>query len=176
MQDNAQGGFGTFQIVEARLGATLQTLPFDKLVQASHFLLTQNLGSNNLQLGLEEYIYGKFPPINRDFSLSKFVLLLKSVSGYQFKYREGCLQQLLENVTIKTISHMSLEQLEETLWSWGRSSRGTKELWEQLQFHVLHKIGLLKPRGVCFAYWSFSRAPHHMDEVMDRLEEVYTKL
>jgi len=107
----------------------LPTLPFDKLVQASHYLLTQNLGSNNLQVGLEEFLYGKFPQIDQNFSISKLVRLLKSVSGYQFRYNDGCLLQLLENSTLRTVGHMTVEQLEETLWSWARSSRGSKELW-----------------------------------------------
>jgi len=40
----------------------------------------------------------------------------------------------------------------------------------------MRKIGLLNPRGICFSYWSFSRAPHHMNAVMDLLEVHYQKI
>lgn len=46
VNENAQGGFGTFRIAEARLAGVLPTLSFDKLVEVSHFMLTQDLGSN----------------------------------------------------------------------------------------------------------------------------------
>lgn len=71
---------------------------------------------------------------------------------------------------------MTVEQLEETLWSWARVSRGSKELWEKLEFHIIQKIGLLNPRGICFGYWAFTRAPHSMDAAMDLLETHYQKI
>lgn len=59
---------------------------FSELVKASSFLLTQDLGSNKFQLKLEEAIYNTYPSKDR-IKIIEFVVLLKSTSGYFFKFK-----------------------------------------------------------------------------------------
>lgn len=49
-------------------------------------MLTQDLGSNKFQLKLEEHIYNSYPSKDR-VKINDFVALLKSTSGYYFKYK-----------------------------------------------------------------------------------------
>lgn len=61
-------------------------MSFSELVKISSYMLTQDLGSNKFQLKLEEHIYNSYPSKDR-VKINDFVALLKSTSGYYFKYK-----------------------------------------------------------------------------------------
>jgi hypothetical protein len=74
-------------------------------------MLTQNLGSNSLQVQLEEFLYRKFPVVGKEFNINQLVRLLKSTSGYHFKFNENCLLQTMENGCMKMLAYATVEQL-----------------------------------------------------------------
>lgn len=84
--ENVTGGYGTFQIAQKHLEASLPRLNFHELTKAASLMLTQNIGSNNFQMKLEEKLYKKFP--NRiSLGINDLVSLLKATSSYYFKYK-----------------------------------------------------------------------------------------
>lgn len=129
----------------------------------------QNLGSNYFQLKLEESLYNLFPTQPRDFNINTFASLLKSTSGYLFKFKDNALLQILDNTSVRYLKFCTVEQADELLWSWARSSRGCLELWQRLEAFYIAKAQLLKPRQLCFAYYCFSRSPHNTPEILDLL-------
>jgi hypothetical protein len=75
-----------FALAEKHIEAVLPRMSFSELVKASSYLLTQDLGSNKFQLKLEEAIYNTYPSKDR-LKITEFVVLLKSTSGYFFKFK-----------------------------------------------------------------------------------------
>ena len=100
-------------------------MSFTELTKVSSFLLIQDLGSNKFQMKLEEAIYNTYPSKDR-VKINDFVTLLKSTSGYYFKYKEGALLSILKTTTIRMAQYATLEQFEDIIWSWGRIGKGDK--------------------------------------------------
>ena len=150
---------GFFKIAEESISKHIHRLKFNELVTICGFMLTQNLGSNDFQLALEEQIFEKFP-LSAELNMNHLKELLHSTSGYHFKYKSFALGQLLENETIKNVKFATLEQADIILWAWGRARRGNKELWESLEKFYIQKESLLNPRQLAFDYYSFTKAPH----------------
>ena len=82
-------------------------MSFSELVKVSSFLLIQNLGSNKFQSKLEETLYNTYPSKDR-IKISDFVALLKSTSGYYFKYKEGALLSILKTTTLRMTQYATL--------------------------------------------------------------------
>ena len=82
-------------------------MSFGELVKTSHYLLTQDLGSNKFQTKLEEALYNTYPSKDR-LKITDLVILLKSTSGYFFKYKENALLSLLKTSTIRMTQFASL--------------------------------------------------------------------
>ena len=95
-------------------------------------MLPQDLGSNKFQLKLEQHLYNSYPSKDR-VKITDFVTLLKSTSGYYFKYKEGALLSMLKTTTLRMVKFATLEQFEDIVWSWGRIGKGDKETWECLE-------------------------------------------
>lgn len=125
VSENATGGFGVFEIAQKHVENNLSRLNFHDLVKAASYLLTQNIGSNEFQVKLEEEIYKKYPD-KATLRINQLVDLLKSTATYYFKFKENALLHMLKTSTERLAPHATLEQFEDILWSWGRSGKGDK--------------------------------------------------
>ncbi len=70
-------------------------------------MLTQDLGSNKFQTKLEQFLYNTYPSKDR-VKINDFVALLKSTSGYFFKFKEGALLSLLKTTTLRMTQFATL--------------------------------------------------------------------
>ena len=93
------------------------------MAKASSYLLTQDLGSNKFQLKLEEALYNTYPSKDK-LKITDFVQLLKSTSGYFFKFKDNALLSMLKTSTIRMSKYATIEQFEDIIWSWGRLGKG----------------------------------------------------
>jgi hypothetical protein len=75
-------------------------MKFSDLVQASYYMLTQNIGSNDFQLKLEAEIYKKYPTKDK-LQISDLVMMLKSTSAYYFKFNDKALFNILKVSTLR---------------------------------------------------------------------------
>lgn len=107
VSENAKGGYGVFSIAEKHLGSVLPRMEFSELVKAASFMLTQDLGSNKFQMSLEQHLYNTYPAKDR-VKINDFVSLLKSTSGYFFKFKEGALLSLLKTTTLRMTKFATL--------------------------------------------------------------------
>lgn len=82
-------------------------MSFNELTKASSYLLTQDLGSNKFQLQLEESLYKSYPDKDK-LKTTDFVMLLKSTSGYFFKYKENALLSILKTSTLRMAKFATL--------------------------------------------------------------------
>ena len=100
-------------------------MSFAELVKASSYLLIQDLGSNKFQTKLEDALYNTYPAKDK-LKITDFVLLLKSTSGYFFKFKENALLSMLKTSTLRMSKFATVEQFEDIVWSWGRLGKGDK--------------------------------------------------
>jgi len=109
-------------------------------------------------------------PSKDRLKITDLVILLKSTSGYFFKYKENALLSLLKTSTIRMTQFATLEQFEDIIWSWGRLGKGDSELWQCLEKEINKHINQLNKRQLSFIYYSVCSTDKSTLQLLTRLE------
>lgn len=170
--DSLKGGFGIYAIAEARVLERLPDYQFNELVKLSKYFISQNIGSNQFLLKLEEQLLEKYQAPTDPALLIK---LCKYTSKHFWQTPEKKLYHKIESECIKYMDHFSPQQLSLVVWSYSRGRSGSSELYERLTAAFKKQAPTLKQRQLAFSYFSFAASKKGTADIFTRLEQAILK-
>jgi hypothetical protein len=113
--NSIKGNFGLMPEFEKLVSENLNNLNFDRVVDLSHYLFTENIGSNDLHRKIEKSLIEKFENLKiNDIEMSHVVKLVKSLTNYYIKNEKIC-EKIKNYIEVYLNAYLKKDDIEEQL-------------------------------------------------------------